>query len=106
VIINDAITPAVGEITYLAGRILSTSGEPIRNAFVEIWQVDSQASYIHTKGHNPKGYDSNFQGYGPVPYRFQGSILFPNIKPVPYSLGGAFRTPTFTSPSARTPIAC
>jgi protocatechuate 3,4-dioxygenase beta subunit len=92
-IINDAITPAVGEITHLTGRILSTSGEPIRDAFVEIWQVDSQASYIHTKGHNPKGFDSNFQGYGRFLTDSKGQYYFRTIKPVPYSLGGAFRTP-------------
>ena len=32
IVINDSITPAVGEITHLTGRVLSTSGEPIRNA--------------------------------------------------------------------------
>src|SRR5690242_9985861 len=47
IIINDALTPAVGTITHLSGRILSPTGEPLRNAFVEIWQVDSTASYVH-----------------------------------------------------------
>src|SRR5262249_36487655 len=37
-IINDSITPAVGEITHLSGRILGANGSPIRNAVVEIWQ--------------------------------------------------------------------
>src|SRR4030095_3696714 len=32
-IVNNAITPAVGEITHLGGRVLSSSGEPIRNMF-------------------------------------------------------------------------
>lgn len=40
-VINDSITPAVGEVTHLTGRILDLSGEPIRNATVEIWQADS-----------------------------------------------------------------
>ena len=31
-IINDSIAPAVGEITHLTGRVLSKSGQPIRNA--------------------------------------------------------------------------
>src|SRR6184192_1450919 len=44
-IVNDAITPAVGEITHLTGRILDASGNPIRNALVEIWQADSKGSY-------------------------------------------------------------
>ncbi|MDQ3624063.1 MAG: intradiol ring-cleavage dioxygenase, partial [Verrucomicrobiota bacterium] len=39
-IINDATTPAVGDITWLSGRIRDARGEPIRNAVVEIWQVD------------------------------------------------------------------
>ena len=63
-IVNNSITPAVGEITHLGGRLLSRSGEPIRNAFIEIWQVDNKASYIHTDGANTGGRDGNFQGYG------------------------------------------
>ena len=39
-ILNDAITPAVGEITHLTGHVVTKSGQPLRNAFVEIWQVD------------------------------------------------------------------
>jgi protocatechuate 3,4-dioxygenase beta subunit len=92
-IINDAITPAVGEITHLSGRVLSVSGEPVRNAFVEIWQVDSRASYIHTKGRNPKGYDGNFQGYGRFLTDSKGQYYFRTIQPVPYDLQGMFRTP-------------
>jgi len=92
-IINDKATPALGEITYLTGRILSTTGEPIRNAFVEIWQVDANASYLHTKGVNPKGHDGNFQGYGRFLTDSKGQYHFRTIKPVPYTLGGVFRTP-------------
>src|SRR5215203_5099496 len=39
-IVNDAITEAVGEVTHLTGRILDAKGNPLRNALVEIWQVD------------------------------------------------------------------
>src|SRR5262245_36426507 len=52
IIINDSITPAVGEITHLGGRILSASGEPLRNALVEIWQVDHNGAYLHTRTGN------------------------------------------------------
>ena len=31
-IVNDGITPAVGEVTWLSGRVLDARGEPIRNA--------------------------------------------------------------------------
>src|SRR5918999_1321520 len=47
-VINDSITPAVGEITWLSGRILDSRGEPVRNAVVEIWQVDSKGAYLHS----------------------------------------------------------
>jgi protocatechuate 3,4-dioxygenase beta subunit len=92
-IINDAITPAVGEITHLTGKVLSASGEPVRNAFVEIWQADGKSSYHHSQGRSPKGYDPNFQGYGRFLTDSKGRYYFRTIKPVPYSIGDVFRTP-------------
>ncbi|MCS1409765.1 MAG: hypothetical protein M2R45_02951 [Verrucomicrobia subdivision 3 bacterium] len=44
-IVNDSIMPAVDEVTYLHSHVFSTSDALIRNAFVEIWQVDGTASY-------------------------------------------------------------
>src|SRR3954452_1648399 len=32
IIVNDSLTPAVGEITHLGGRILGPNGSPIKNA--------------------------------------------------------------------------
>src|SRR5688572_14719302 len=63
-IVNDGITPAVGEITHLSGRILSPAGEPVRNALVEIWQVDANAAYLHEGSSNADKRDANFQGFG------------------------------------------
>src|SRR3954470_665324 len=45
-IINDSITPAVGEVTHLTGRVLGPRGEPLRNAAVEIWQCDARQVYL------------------------------------------------------------
>ncbi len=93
-ILNDAITPAVGEITHLTGKVVSASGAPIRNAFVEIWQVDSLGSYLHKDGRAEKGADSNFQGYGRFLTDSKGEYYFRTIKPVRYSTGGSgFRAP-------------
>src|SRR5579862_169604 len=66
IIINDSITPAIGDITHLSGRVLSQSGEPIKDAVVEIWQCDANAVYIHTSDSIPKKdkQDKNFQGFG------------------------------------------
>src|SRR5882757_405600 len=64
IIVNDSVTPAVGEITHLSGRILDANGNPVRNALVEIWQVDSKAVYIHSRDSGHKQRDTNFQGFG------------------------------------------
>lgn len=92
-IINDGITPAVGDITHLSGRVLTMSGEPIRNAFVEIWEVDSTGSYVHTGGRQPGGNDRNFQGYGRFLTDSKGQYYFRTIKPIEYTLQGMFRAP-------------
>ena len=91
-ILNDAITPAVGEITHLTGRVLTPSGQPVRNAFVEIWQADTTGSYVHTGGRQPTGFDTNFQGYGRFLSDSKGQYYFRTIKPVDYTLIGIFRT--------------
>jgi protocatechuate 3,4-dioxygenase, beta subunit len=91
-IINDAITPGVGQVTHLTGRVLTMTGQPVRNAFVEIWQVDSTASYVHTEGRQPTGHDTNFQGYGRFLTDAKGQYYFRTIKPISYTLLGIFRT--------------
>ena len=83
-IINDGITPAVGEITHLGGRILDASGEPIRNAVVEIWQVDGLGNYLHTRGASTDRRDGNFQGFGRFLTGSTGEYYFRTIKPVKY----------------------
>lgn len=85
-IINDAITPAVGDVTHLSGQILDAKGNPVRNAVVEIWEVDSKGSYIHTKDSIPKAKerDKNFQGFGRFLTDSAGAYYFRTIKPVVY----------------------
>jgi protocatechuate 3,4-dioxygenase beta subunit len=83
-IINDSITPAVGTITHLSGRILDSRGEPVRNAVVEIWQVDNKAVYIHTNDSGQRQRDENFQGFGRFLTASNGEYYFRTIKPVAY----------------------
>ncbi len=83
-VINDTLTPAVGAVTYLSGRILDSRGEPIRGAVVEIWQVDNNGAYIHTGSVNRDKRDANFQGFGRFLTGSTGDYLFRTIKPVPY----------------------
>lgn len=84
-VINDATTPALGEVTYLSGRILGPDGAPIRNALVEIWQCDSTGIYLHSASSGKaEKKDGNFQGFGRFMTGSSGEYLFRTIKPVPY----------------------
>lgn len=83
-IVNDGITPAVGEITHLSGRLLDARGEPIRNATIEIWQVDSQGAYLHSGSNNRDRRDKNFQGFGRFLTGSTGEYYFRTVKPVAY----------------------
>ena len=82
--INDLTTPAVGVVTWLSGRVLDVKGQPIRNALVEIWQVDNAGAYLHTGSVNREKRDANFQGFGRFVTGSTGEYLFRTIKPVPY----------------------
>jgi protocatechuate 3,4-dioxygenase, beta subunit len=84
-VINDGITPAVGEVTYLSGRILDSKGDPVRSALVEIWQVDNNGAYIHTKDPQAEKHDKNFQGFGRFLTDSTGQYYFRTIKPVLYT---------------------
>jgi protocatechuate 3,4-dioxygenase, beta subunit len=83
-IINNSITPAVGEVTHLTGRVLSRSGEPIQGAVVEIWQVDNRGVYLNTNDSGQRQRDTNFQGFGRCATSRRGEYYFRTIKPVPY----------------------
>jgi protocatechuate 3,4-dioxygenase beta subunit len=84
IVVSDSITPAVGEITHVAGRILDASGDPIRNAVVEIWQVDHNAIYLAERGAGRTDFDPNFQGFGRFQTGSSGEYRFRTIKPVAY----------------------
>lgn len=85
IVVNDGVTPAVGEITWVSGRILDARGEPVRNALVEIWQCDQNGAYLHTGTGNADKRDPNFQGFGRFLTGSSGEYLFRTIKPVPYT---------------------
>ncbi len=84
IVINDALTPAVGRITHLTGKLLTPSGAPVRNAEVEIWQCDQNGAYLHPGSGNAAKRDSNFQGFGRFSTGSTGEYYFRTIQPVPY----------------------
>jgi len=86
IIINDSLTPAVGEITHLSGRVLTKGGSPVKDATVEIWQCDANEVYLNTRdsSRKPRQLDRNFQGFGRFTTGSTGEYRFRTIKPVPY----------------------
>ena len=84
VIVNNSITPAVGTITHLTGRVLNSNGDPLRDLVVEIWQVDNRGVYLHTADSGRRQRDTNFQGFGRATTNAQGEYRFRTIRPVPY----------------------
>lgn len=83
-ILTDSTTPGIGEVTHLSGRVLTANGSPVRNALVEIWQVDGNGAYLHSRSGNAEKRDANFQGYGRFLTDSTGAYYFRTIKPIPY----------------------
>jgi protocatechuate 3,4-dioxygenase, beta subunit len=83
-VINDALTPAIGKVTHLSGRLLDAKGDPIRNAVVEIWQVDGNGVYLHKGSGKGDRRDANFQGFGRFLTGSTGEYYFRTIRPVAY----------------------
>jgi protocatechuate 3,4-dioxygenase beta subunit len=84
-IVNDANAQALGDVTWLSGRVLDVGGRPLRGALVEIWQVDRNGVYLHTDSANRARRDANFQGYGRCLTGPGGEYQFRTLKPVPYA---------------------
>jgi protocatechuate 3,4-dioxygenase beta subunit len=84
IIVNDSLTPAVGDITHLSGIVYDGKGNPVRNALVEIWQVDGKGVYLHTDDSSRRERDKNFQGFGRFLTGSSGEYYFRTVKPVAY----------------------
>lgn len=69
----------------LSGRVLSTSGVPISNAVVEIWQTDATGKYRHPGDDGEGPAKRGFQGFGRSTVDTDGRYAFRTIKPVLYS---------------------
>ncbi|MDG2126177.1 MAG: protocatechuate 3,4-dioxygenase [Verrucomicrobiales bacterium] len=84
-VINNSITPSVGDVTHLTGTVRDIKGKPVRNAVVEAWEADANGCYIHTGGGgNSDKRDKNFQGFGRFLTDSKGRYYFRTIKPVAY----------------------
>jgi len=79
--VNDSLTPATGIVTWVTGRVLDSSGNPIRNALVELWHADREGDYSYSAGAGPNAAcDANFAGIGQFLTGSSGRFGFRTIK--------------------------
>ncbi len=81
-VINDDITPAVGEVTHLSGRVLSRAASRCGTSSSKSGSATPRA--FTSPRRTAKGRDSNFQGFGRFLTSSTGEYYFRTIKPVPY----------------------
>jgi protocatechuate 3,4-dioxygenase, beta subunit len=80
---TDLTTPrgasgrASGQLLHVTGRVLNLSGEPVRNAQIEVWQANTYGRYRHP----------NFDGAAVLTTNAEGRYAFTTIKPGPYPAG-------------------
>jgi hydroxyquinol 1,2-dioxygenase len=78
---DDIANGAAGEPCYMHGRVLSTTGEPVPNALIEIWQADENGFYdVQQKGY------SQVYGRGHLSSDNEGQYFFWSVKPSAYPI--------------------
>lgn len=79
--LNDRATLAAGAIVHLSGRVLDSSGSPVRGALVELWHADREGDYLYSASatRNP-ACDANFAGFGQFLTGTDGRFRFRTIK--------------------------
>lgn len=87
VLVQGEAAKALGRVTHVSGKILDASGNPIKNARVEIWQCDNAGVYRHprdTSWFSRRERDPGFQGRGFTMSDGEGNYSFRTIRPVAY----------------------
>jgi protocatechuate 3,4-dioxygenase, beta subunit len=77
----------VGERITVSGRLLDSTGRPIPDQLVEIWQANAAGRYRHRADRWPAPLDPGFQGGGRTVTDSHGRYGFVTIKPGPYPWG-------------------
>lgn len=95
---DDISNGASGEPCFMQGRVLSTTGEPLAEAHIEIWQADDQGLYdvqsrdssqVYGRGHLYSDNDGNYSFWSVRPEAYP----IPEDGPVGELLHAANRSP-------------
>jgi protocatechuate 3,4-dioxygenase beta subunit len=77
----------IGERIIVFGHVFDTSGRPLRDTLVEVWQANAAGRYRHAWDRWPAELDPNFSGAGRTVTDADGRYQFVTIKPGPYPWG-------------------
>lgn len=83
-LVGDMPALAGGEPLLIDGLLLTSSGEPVEGAVVEIWQTDDRGVYLHPRDPGFADRDPAFQGYGESETDEAGTWSFRTILPELY----------------------
>jgi protocatechuate 3,4-dioxygenase, beta subunit len=85
---------ALGQLVQITGRILDTSGRPLPQAQLKIWQANSAGRYTNPVDKNPAPLDPNFLGVASFGVDADGSFRLRTVKPGAYpEPSGTMRAP-------------
>ena len=85
---------AEGQVLNVMGQVLNLSGEPVRNARMEVWQANAKGRYTHPSDTNAAPLDPNFEGTAVLTTDNEGRYRFTTIMPAAYPAG-----PNLTRPA-------
>lgn len=79
--LTDHLTDATGTVSYITGRVLDASGNPVKNALVECWHADHEGDYLYSTGTGRNSAcDPHFAGFGQFLTGSSGYFKFRTIK--------------------------
>ena len=91
---SGSTTEAQGQILYVSGRVLTSSGAPVPHARIDIWQANAAGKYRHRSDTNQAPVDPNFKGFARLTTDASGHYSFRTIKPGSYPMAeGDIRPP-------------
>jgi protocatechuate 3,4-dioxygenase beta subunit len=73
-----------GQRIVVAGRVLDSSGNPVRRSLVEIWQCNAAGRYAHRNDQHHAPLDPHFPGFGRLLTDERGWYRFVTIRPGAY----------------------
>jgi len=77
--LTSADTP--GERIRIGGRVLDGDGQPVPDAWLEIWQANAIGKYAHPDDTQAKSVDPNFRGFGRACTDESGTFAFTTVRP-------------------------